>query len=138
MKSADIAPCGINCSLCSGFLRKKNPCPGCNGPGGKPAYCTDCKIRLCPEKASESELCGTCAQYPCARMKSLRKRYALKYGVDIYENIASIRNGGMDAFIVLETKKWVCPACGEGLCMHKETCPRCEAPNPNYGPVRPR
>ena len=83
VKSADIAPCGINCSLCSGFLRKKNPCPGCNGPGGKPAYCTDCKIRLCPEKASERELCGTCAQYPCARMKSLRKRYALKYGVVI-------------------------------------------------------
>ena len=31
-KAEMIAPCGLNCSLCSLALREKDPCPGCNGP----------------------------------------------------------------------------------------------------------
>jgi len=96
MVSADVAPCGINCSPCSGFTRKKNP---------------------------------------CARLKRLQKRYAMKYGVEIYENLAVMRGRGMDSFIALETRKWACPACGERLCAHKAQCPRCGAPNPNLGPA---
>ncbi len=137
MEPADIAPCGINCSLCSGYLREKNPCPGCNGTGDKPTYCASCGIRFCAEKAAESEPCGTCGKYPCARLKRLQKRYALKYGVDVYENLALIRGEGMDAFIGLEGEKWACPACGGPLCMHKDACPACGAPNPNFGPAKP-
>ena len=29
MKSELIAPCGMNCGICYGYLREKNKCPGC-------------------------------------------------------------------------------------------------------------
>ncbi|MDD5456566.1 MAG: hypothetical protein PHV30_05985 [Candidatus Margulisbacteria bacterium] len=30
MKPALIAPCGMNCAICLGYLREKNKCPGCS------------------------------------------------------------------------------------------------------------
>ena len=29
IKTSHIAPCGMNCSICRGYLRKKNKCLGC-------------------------------------------------------------------------------------------------------------
>ena len=47
-----IAPCGMNCGICSGFLRdgrEKNVCPGCNGDDArKPVVCATCRIKNCP------------------------------------------------------------------------------------------
>ena len=35
----EIAPCGMNCALCSGFQREKKPCLGCNADDeNKPTY----------------------------------------------------------------------------------------------------
>ena len=36
-----IAPCGIDCSLCSMAHKKENACPGCMGPDvDKPEFCS--------------------------------------------------------------------------------------------------
>ena len=42
MFTADmIAPCGLDCSLCSMAQKKDDPCPGCNGPAEKkPEFCS--------------------------------------------------------------------------------------------------
>ena len=29
IKTRLIAPCGMNCAVCLGYLREKNKCPGC-------------------------------------------------------------------------------------------------------------
>ena len=40
--SALIAPCGMDCGLCRGYVREKNRCAGCNGDdSSKPRYCAD-------------------------------------------------------------------------------------------------
>jgi hypothetical protein len=132
MTRVDIAPCGINCSVCSGYQRKKNKCPGCNGIGNKPTYCKTCSIRFCENKKSDKEYCGSCEMYPCKRLKNLYKRYHEKYGVDIYQNIKEINAGRMEDLLIQEEKKWQCKTCGKLLCMHKSVCAECGELNPYY------
>jgi hypothetical protein len=133
MEPVLIAPCGINCALCSGYRRKKDPCSGCNGSGYKPRYCASCPIRFCEEKSGgESEFCGNCQKYPCKRLKQLEKRYRTKYGVNIFENLSRIEENGIEAFLADETRRWICARCGTILCMHKDLCTTCGAENPNY------
>jgi hypothetical protein len=83
MKAKDIAPCGINCSLCLAFQREKNSCNGCNGSDtNKAKHCIVCGIRNCEEKHGETTLlCSECMKYPCRRIKDLNKRYTNKYNV---------------------------------------------------------
>ena len=53
MFTADMmAPCGLDCSICSRALRKDRPCPGCNGPDeNKPEFCARrCGIILCRKR----------------------------------------------------------------------------------------
>lgn len=128
-----IAPCGINCSLCSGYQRKKAPCVGCNIAGDKPTYCLTCIIKNCPERNQDAAFfCNQCAQYPCRRLKQLEKRYRARYGVQIYENLRVIETEGLDAFIAREETKWKCDACGARLCMHNAQCPHCHTSNKYY------
>jgi hypothetical protein len=132
MTKVDIAPCGINCSVCSGYQRTKNKCPGCNRTGNKPTYCQTCSIRFCINKKSEKTYCGLCEIYPCKRLKNLYKRYYSKYGVDIYQNLKEINSGGMEEFIKSENEKWQCKKCGNLLCMHKAICSICGDLNPYF------
>ena len=80
-----IAPCGMNCGLCSGHLRERNRCPGCNGDdSAKPGYCVSCKIKTCSTITSGSiSFCFDCDSYPCARLRQLDKRYRTKYGMSM-------------------------------------------------------
>jgi hypothetical protein len=132
MKEENIAPCGINCSLCSAFQRKKNNCPGCNGIHNKPTYCKTCSIKMCTEKKNETEFCGLCSKYPCKRLKSLQKRYNQKYGVDIFDNLHEMNSGKITEFLTKEKQKWTCNNCGHLLCMHKANCITCNSSNPYY------
>ena len=128
-----IAPCGINCSLCAGFQRKKAPCSGCNSSEYKPTYCQTCIIKHCPNLAVDSiGSCIKCNQYPCKRLKQLEKRYRVKYGVNIYENLQTIENRGIIEFLENEKEKWTCKRCGNLLCMHNKVCKTCNKENPYY------
>jgi len=50
-----IAPCGMNCAICLGYLRERNPCSGCRDTEGyKPNQCHSCIIINC-EKLKETE-----------------------------------------------------------------------------------
>ena len=43
-----IAPCGLNCAVCSEALREDSPCVGCRNEGRKGEYCANlCKIVNC-------------------------------------------------------------------------------------------
>lgn len=122
-----IAPCGMNCRLCSGYIRTQNPCTGCKGNAAQIyAYCSKCIIRNCSElKHLRSGFCYECEKYPCKRLKALDKRYTSKYNMSMLENLGQIRDKGMDEFLKSQSQKWTCEVCGFVLCVHKGSCPNC-------------
>ena len=123
-----IAPCGMNCGICKGYLREKRKCPGCHGNDAyKPLYCVGCRIKNCEliEK-SKSKLCFECGKYPCARLKQLDKRYRTKYNMSMLDNLEFIRDNGVDAFIAQQEAKYKCPKCGGVICVHDKKCYHCQ------------
>ena len=98
-----IAPCGMNCGVCSGHLREKDSCPGCqNNP--TPGYCQHCKMRLCDKRTGK--YCSNCEDFPCKRLKQLDKRYREKYEMSEIDNLEFIRDRGIEAFVDNERKRW--------------------------------
>jgi hypothetical protein len=127
LDAALIAPCGMNCGLCRGYVRAKNPCPGCGGDdGAKPGYCVTCRIKTCEHIAGDaSAFCFECESFPCARLRQLDKRYRTKYGMSMLDNLREIQEAGTEAFIAAEKRKWTCPDCGSLLCVHHPHCGHC-------------
>ena len=123
-----IAPCGMNCGLCSGHLRQKNQCPGCNVQGeARPVYCQKCIIANCEQlQKSEVKFCYTCSIYPCTRLKNLDKRHRTNDGMSMLDNLESIKTSGLETFLQTEKQRWKCTSCGAQLCVHKKTCLSCE------------
>jgi len=127
-----IAPCGMNCAICTGFLRdsrEKNVCPGCNGDDArKPQSCAACRIKNCPElDDAEQPFCFVCSK-PCTRLKQLDKRYRTKYGMSMLENLATVRDSGLGEFAARERVRWTCPGCDGVICVHSKECVYCGRP----------
>ncbi len=123
-----IAPCGMNCGLCIGYLREKKPCGGCfkRNDKNKPKQCRSCSIVNCENLAkTESGFCFECKKYPCARLKNLDKRYRTNYSMSMIENLNFIQNYGFQKFIRNEEKRWTCKVCGTGLSVHRNFCLNC-------------
>jgi hypothetical protein len=132
-----IAPCGMNCALCLGYQRTRNHCPGCRGDdSAKMPSCLRCIIKSCAVlNESKSGFCLDCPRYPCRRLRQLDKRYRTKYGMSMLENLAFIKERGLDAFLRHEATRWRCPSCGQLLCVHRRVCLYCgvnrpESPTP--------
>lgn len=128
MKAELIAPCGMNCRLCYGYIRPKGRCLGCRAPdGSKPKSCTSCKIVMCEKRTGSGwETCAPCDK-PCRRLKDLDSRYRTKYHMSMQENLAAIRKLGMQEFLQQQEKRFRCPACGGTVCVHRAQCPTCKA-----------
>jgi hypothetical protein len=127
MKSALIAPCGMNCRLCRAYIREKKACPGCHGSDKlKSKSCVSCRIRNC-EIISNGKLayCYECEKYPCGGLNRVDKRYRTKYSMSMIDNLKNIKKFGIQSFIKDEKEKWACSKCGEILCVHKEYCISC-------------
>ncbi len=135
MNTKSIAPCGLICDLCYAFQRKKNKCDGCNSSGNKTAHCSNCRIKQCPEKNKETDLCIKCGKYPCKIIKDLEKRYKLKYGESIFDNFNLIKDSGIREFVKLQSEEWKCSNCGELLCVHNPRCSYCDSVNTKF-PVK--
>ncbi|MEA2077850.1 MAG: DUF3795 domain-containing protein [Candidatus Marinimicrobia bacterium] len=127
MNALMIAPCGMNCSLCIGYMRKKNTCPGCNvNRKNQTKYRSCCTIANCEKlAATESGFCYDCPTFPCARLKQLDTRYRTNHGMSMLENLAFIRDEGLDAFLKKEEERWTCKACGAKLSVHRKECTAC-------------
>lgn len=126
-----IAPCGMNCRLCWGYIRAKNTCPGCrrinHQESQKSKFRATCKIRNCERitKGKTGYCSDSCARFPCARLKQLDVRYRSKYGMRMIDNLKMIDDLGIRHFIRNEKLKWICPECGEMICVHKSACLSC-------------
>ena len=114
-----IAPCGMNCTLCLGFLREANKCEGCRS-GKKLGGCNRCIIVNCEKRLKNNwQYCFKCDTYPCTRLKQLDKRYRTKYEMSMIENLDYIRDYGIKKFLAREQKRWV--KGGQIYCVHKHT-----------------
>jgi hypothetical protein len=122
-----IAPCGMNCGSCLGYMRTKNHCAGCrSGDDSIPAFCKQCVIINCDLLAqTESKFCYECPEYPCRRLKDLDKRYRTRYNTSFFGNLAMIEEEGIDSFLAFETQRRTCPGCGSTLCVHRPVCFEC-------------
>jgi len=126
-----IAPCGMNCRYCWGYMREKNTCPGCriiqNPESRKSKYRKTCKIKNCRQiESGKLKYCSPqCDKFPCTRLKQLDKRYKTKYGMSMIENLLVIEEFGINYFIRSENERWKCSQCGEMLCIHKPECLSC-------------
>jgi len=122
-----IAPCGMNCSICTAYLREKNKCPGCRESDiDKTITRVDCKIKKCEFfQKTRAMFCFQCDSFPCDRLEHLDRRYRTKYGMSMIENLENIRKVAVQQFIEDEKARWACPECGGTICVHKRYCYSC-------------
>ena len=120
-----VAPCGMNCNLCSWVLDPAKPgCPGCRPRGRGCVH----KKGLCPKLARrEIDFCYKCADFPCPSLLAIEARYMRAHHYSFVENLRFIRSRGMPAFLRRETKRHTCPDCGKLLTVHADKCPHCGA-----------
>lgn len=132
-----IAPCGLDCSLCSRAQLTVNPCPGCLGPDEhKPEFCAKrCGIILCSKRKQNGwRFCDVCPDYPCADVMEKENRYTTQYPLteSPLQNLRDIREKGMAAFLEKERAEWSCSTCGSPVCVHTGICSGC---GKQYGKV---
>jgi hypothetical protein len=127
LRTALIAPCGMNCGLCRAYLREKNACPGCRGDdSAKPKTRTTCRIKTCPELLQgKLTHCSGCDRFPCDKLHHLDERYRTKYGMSMIGNLEQIKKSGIRHFVRSEKERWACPGCGQQLCVHEPQCLFC-------------
>lgn len=116
-----IAPCGMDCAICSAFLREKNRCGGCSD-----AHCScrrNCTIATCEHvKGRYSHDCG---RFPCRRLKQLDTRYRTRYRMSMLDNLTAIKRDGIRAFVKSERERWTCRECSGTIDVHHHRCSGC-------------
>jgi len=124
-----IAPCGMNCGTCIGYLREKNKCPGCRTfSADKAVSIQRCIIPKCVSlAATTSNFCYECEKYPCKRLKQLDKRYRTKYNTSFIENLSIIKEKGINNFLLFESERRTCPECGSVISVHRKNCTACHS-----------
>lgn len=126
-----IAPCGMNCRLCSAYQKEKGRCEGCR-PGPNRRSHKNCAIKNCADKPERAlPFCCNCGEFPCQRLGKLDARYRAKYHMSEIENLEYIRDNGLDAFLQREEERWTCVKCGAVVCVHKTACAHCGTPVPD-------
>lgn len=132
MEEILIAPCGMNCGICSGYLAMKNDV---KSKGLRMPYCTSCRPRdkqcaflkkRCQKLLDGSvKYCYECEDFPCRNLKVIDKRYKERYRMSMVENLEYIKENGMEKYLEKDAKKWRCPDCGGVICCHNGICFSC-------------
>jgi hypothetical protein len=127
-----IAPCGMNCGLCSRYLALQNDvqskeikipyCEGCRPKDRKCAFQKRCQLLL----KRQVRYCYECPDFPCDNLHKLDNRYREHYRMSMIENQEYIRDNGMEKFLEKEEKKWQCPDCKSTICCHNGICYNCK------------
>ncbi|MFC1953642.1 DUF3795 domain-containing protein [Chloroflexota bacterium] len=127
-----IAPCGMNCHLCSGYLAYKNDI---KSEGIRAPYCVGCRPRdkkcaflkkLCDLLMNNKvDYCYECGDFPCERLKRIDGNYQKLYRMSMIENLEYIKENGTRDFLKKEEGKWKCPECWGTICCHNGICYSC-------------
>ena len=133
MKPELVAPCGMNCNVCSAYLAfstdipkkrgKINHCEGCLPRGKNCAF-----LKKHCRKIGEGKLrfCFECSTFPCERLEKIDARYRRRYDTSFIENLKEIKKKGIDSFLSAQEKKFQCGKCGGTISVHNRKCYGCD------------
>jgi Protein of unknown function (DUF3795) len=126
-----IAPCGMNCAICSRYLSyinnlERSKCVGCRQRNKKCTYL----FKNCagPNNISNGKAtyCFECNHYPCKQINHIDDRYRSKYKMSMKENLEDIKNKGIDKFLEEQYKKYYCKKCRGLISIHNRKCFKCD------------
>ena len=127
-----IAPCGMNCAICSGYLAFKH---AVKSQGIRMSYCAGCRQRdkKCAFLKKKCQLllkgqvkyCYECQDFPCERLLHIDKRYKTFFRMSMINNLEYIKGHGIKRFLDSEEEKWQCTECGDVICCHNGICFHC-------------
>ncbi len=127
-----IAPCGMNCAVCSGYLAFKNDVksqgvrmPYCSGCRPRDKQCAFLKKRCNRLLEGQVQYCYQCPDYPCQGLQQIDKRYRSLFRMSLIDNLEYIRDKGVRSLLEKEEEKWRCPQCGAVICCHNGICFSC-------------
>jgi hypothetical protein len=128
-----IAPCGMNCAVCSSYLGLQNDVkskgvriPYCEGCRPRDKQCAFLKKRCEKLLNKEVVFCYECKDFPCENLKKIDHRYQKFYKMSFIENLQAIEKNGVDRFFHTQEEKWRCPTCGRLICCHNGLCFHCD------------
>lgn len=126
-----IAPCGMNCAICSRYLSfinslKLSQCAGCRPRDKRCTYLF--KNCMGPRNISKgnASFCFECDHYPCKQINRIDTRYKSNYKMSMKENLEEIMKTGIDRFIEGQYKKYHCINCGGLISIHNRKCFKCD------------
>lgn len=133
MKTELIAPCGMNCGICSGYLALKYDV---KSKGIRMPYCAGCRPRdkKCAFLKKRCDLlmngkvnfCYECKNYPCERLQHIDERYRANFRMSMIDNLKLIKKEGVIKLLELEAERWKCPKCRGTICCHNGLCFECD------------
>jgi len=131
ISEALIAPCGINCAICSRYLAfinnlKRSQCVGCRARHEKCTYLFQKCNGINHDAIDDAVFCNECEQYPCKEIDRLEKRYKTNYSMSVKDNLQYIREKGLRKFIEDQYEKYRCPKCGGLISIHNGKCFKCD------------
>ncbi len=128
-----VAPCGMNCALCAGYLSYKNSlrtkgvrminCVGCRPRNKKCAFLKGKCSRLSKGLVT---FCHECPNFPCERLRTIDDRYKSRYRMSMIANLNFIKNNGLERFVGEQEKTWKCRNCDELISCHNGLCFKCD------------
>jgi len=127
-----IAPCGMNCAICSRYLAyinnlNKSQCTGCRPRNETCDYmfskCSGINSNL---PTGDAPFCFECSQYPCRQINRMDNRYRENYRMSVKENLECIEQTGIESFIEEQTMKYRCAKCGGLISIHNRKCFHCD------------
>jgi hypothetical protein len=126
-----IAPCEINCAICSRYLAYKNSLRRSQcidrRPGNRNCTYLFGKFPEGNNAATDNRaFCYDCKQYPCKKLNRVDERYRRNYRVSTRENLEYIRQVGISQFIEEQYAKHRCSRCGGLISIHNRKCFRCD------------
>jgi len=128
-----LAYCGLYCGACSSIMAYEkskgdlnvsletdddSPCTGCRS-----AEQCDCEFAVC-NIAHESESCGFCPEFPCAKIIEFNNTEWPHHYV-VLENLARMKEIGLDAWLEEQKKLWSCKTCGARTHWYQSKCSVC-------------
>lgn len=126
-----MAPCGMNCALCSHYLaylkQREGPhrmaeCRGC-APSAR-----QCTIKKSCEwvRLGKIRFCAECAEFPCPPIQHIDARYRNRYSYSMIGTLRDIDVGGITRVLLSQREQHRCQRCGGVVCIHNGKCYCCD------------
>jgi hypothetical protein len=129
-----IAPCGMNCAICSRYLSyiyslKRSQCIGCRPGNQKCSYLfAKCSgINSTIEGNSNANFCFECVQYPCKQINRMDARYKTNYQMSVKSNLERIKKIGVKRFMEEQCERYRCSTCDGLISIHNRKCFKCDS-----------